>query len=168
MRTPWDGVVEWRSIPSQNGYIAGSDGTIVSLVGQYNKKIKKIKSHIDKTGYSRVNVNGRSRLTHKLVADAFGLNGMIDHIDRNRGNASLVNLRQCTRSQNMANMITRNKTGFKGVSMLKTGKYSANIRVLGKLIPLGSFHTPEQAHMAYRDAASKYFGEFAFFDSVKP
>jgi len=35
------------------------------------------------------------------------------------------------------------------------------IRVDGKLLHLGYFATPEQAHAAYTAGARKYFGEFA-------
>ena len=53
----------------------------------------------------------------------------------------------------------------KGVYLIKqSGKYKAAIKPDGKNIYLGSFHTPEEAHEAYKVAAVKYYGEFARFE----
>ena len=46
---------------------------------------------------------------------------------------------------------SKNKTGFKGVS--KAGrKYLASISINGQHVKLGSFDTPEQAHVAFLEA----------------
>ena len=48
----------------------------------------------------------------------------------------------------------KNKTGFKGVS--KSGrKYLASISINGQRVNLGSFDTPEQAHVAFLEAEKK-------------
>lgn len=74
----------------------------------------------------------------------------------------IANLRQATRSQNMANARQKanNTSGFKGVHFLR-GKWQAQIQIGGRRIHLGCYLTPEVAHMAYRIAAKKHFGEFA-------
>lgn len=52
------------------------------------------------------------------------------------------------------------KTGFKGVSFHKSSKkYQAQIKAKGKMISLGLFPTPEEAHEAYMKAAAEHFGE---------
>lgn len=158
--------VEWRSIPGLPRYAAGSNGVIVSFCGQYGRGVRSLTPHIDATGYQRVNVAGRARLTHKLVASAFGLAGMVDHRDRDRSNPALRNLRCATRSQNGANMATRNKLGVKGVHPAYGGKYRAVIRVAGKLHNLGSFPDIPTAQAAYKAAAAKAFGVFACCESA--
>lgn len=56
-------------------------------------------------GYQRVNLDGRHRYIHRLVADAFfaGEHDGIDvnHIDGNRLNNDLTNLEWCTRKENI-------------------------------------------------------------------
>jgi hypothetical protein len=54
-----------------------------------------------------------------------------------------------------------NKIGLKGMSIRPNGRYQARIRVDKKIIWLGTFDTPEEAHSAYVQAAKQHFGEFA-------
>lgn len=88
--------------------------------------------------------------------------GEVDHWDRNRSNDRFENLRLATRSTNMANTKRRshNTSGFKGVTRFAQ-KWRAKICVNNKEVHLGLHDTPEAAHEAYKDAAIKYFGEFA-------
>ena len=95
----------------------------------------------------------------------------VDHIDHNGLNNQKVNLRNCTRQQNMMNkaLTKRNKTKFKGVSTsMRNGqiKISADIKAEGRTIYLGRFKTLESAALAYNEAAVKYFGEFAYLNNV--
>lgn len=88
----------------------------------------------------------------------------VDHINGNGLDNRRGNLRLATGSQNQANRPTtkNNTSGYKGVSWhKKSKKWSARIRVHGKRISLGHYHTPEEAHKVYCAAADKYFGEFA-------
>ena len=86
----------------------------------------------------------------------------IDHIDGNRANNSIVNLRLATRSQNAANRKNwRNEV--KGIYKRKdTGMYLALIRKNKKRIFLGEFPTTQEASAAYNKAAEALHGEFAY------
>lgn len=91
----------------------------------------------------------------------------VDHKNQNRDSNWIDNLREATRSQNMANqgLTKRNTSGFKGVSFHKaSGKWIANIKANGKAIYLGLFVTAQEASAAYRTAALEFFGEFAAFE----
>lgn len=91
-------------------------------------------------------------------------NYILDHIDGNRANNKLSNLREATQSQNCANAKLRsnNTSGFKGVYYHpKTGKWKSQIKKDGVSRHLGLFPTPEEAHKAYVKAAKELFGEFA-------
>lgn len=90
-------------------------------------------------------------------------NGLIDHIDGNKSNNSLDNLRECTYSENFYNSNRRkdNSSGYKGVSMDKrSNKYRAYINVAGKQKGLGYYNTAEEAGEAYQKAAKELHGEF--------
>lgn len=118
-------------------------------------------------GYRVIGCNGNWVLAHRLAVlwmTGELPNGEVDHVDRNRSNNAWSNLRVVTHSQNQRNssMARRNKSGFKGVCQSPTkGKWCASIRVNGKSTHLGTFDQVEDAAQAYRNAAEKYYGEFA-------
>jgi hypothetical protein len=88
----------------------------------------------------------------------------IDHIDGNRCNNALSNLRLATPSQNQMNSKPRSSTGIKGVGLLPSGSYRARIYPFGPgggKIELGCFPTLEEAAEARMVASVKYFGEFS-------
>lgn len=92
----------------------------------------------------------------------------VDHRDLNKHNNIWTNLREATKSQNMANvgLIKSNASGLKGVSRYRAGEsygkpWQACIGKDGKSNHLGHFATKEEAHAAYCEAAERFFGEFA-------
>lgn len=86
----------------------------------------------------------------------------IDHIDGDKANNRISNLRLATKSQNKANEKLRrdNSSGFKGAKP-HMGRWQARIFVGGKRMSLGYYSTAAQAHEAYLNAARLHFGEFA-------
>lgn len=83
----------------------------------------------------------------------------LDHINGDKLDNRIVNLRLANRSQNNANTRCRSKVGMKGVVEIK-GKYRAGITISRQFHHLGMFDTPEQAHEAYLAKARQAFGEF--------
>lgn len=114
-------------------------------------------------GYRVTSFNGREYGVHQLVWlwwHGRAARGHIDHINLDRADNRIENLRECSPSENMANRRKQanNSSGLKGVSYHKAaGKWRATI----KLRHLGLFETPEAAHAAYCAAAADEFGEFA-------
>jgi len=114
------------------------------------------------TGYVVISIGYRLYMAHRLAW--FYVHGtwpdkFIDHIDMNKTNNSLKNLRAATKSQNQANTLVRrdSKSGVKCVRFdRKRNKYKALI--LGKQI--GRFNTVEEATAAYAKAAADMFGEY--------
>lgn len=85
----------------------------------------------------------------------------IDHIDMNRANNRLENLREASYEQQSAN---RKGMGayLKGVTFDKaTKRFVAQITISGKNKFIGRFNTEIEAHQAYMDVAIKIHGEFA-------
>lgn len=130
----------------------------------HNASNGKPVGHFDERGYVSVNVNGKSYRAHRLAwLYVYGKmpENEIDHIDGDRGNNKIDNLRDVTRSVNCLNMpkTGRNNTGFKGVDYFKPAElYRARIVKNGKRMFLGYFKTPEEAHKAYCDAGGIYHG----------
>lgn len=89
--------------------------------------------------------------------------GHIDHIDGNPKNNRIANLRVATSQTNQRNrkISKSNKSGFKGVHQVASGKWVAMICVDYKSRSLGHFNTAEEAHARYMEEARKLYGEFA-------
>jgi hypothetical protein len=76
----------------------------------------------------------------------------IDHIDGDRSNNRIVNLREVTKQQNLFNNHIA-----KGYSFNKrANKYKSQIYLNRKNIYLGLFNTEEEARNSYLDAKEKY------------
>ena len=88
----------------------------------------------------------------------------IDHINQNKWDNRIENLRLCSRSENTGNVGLRstNTSGFRGVWFVEhCQKWRACIKENGKSRHLGYFNTAEEASIAYNIAAVEHFREFA-------
>jgi len=87
----------------------------------------------------------------------------IDHINQNKHDNRIENLRACSVSQNMANTNGwSNKSLPKGVS--KNGKnFTARIMYNLKQIRLGTYKTPEEAYEVYKNKSLELHKEFSSF-----
>lgn len=86
-----------------------------------------------------------------------------DHINGNTLDNRKENLRICSKKENQRNCRKHkdNKTGFKGIYYQKGAKkYHSQISVNSKIIYLGLFNSPVDAHAAYCQASAKYHGDF--------
>ena len=95
----------------------------------------------------------------------------IDHINGDRTDNRIVNLREATGSENQGNRkIHEGGTSkYKGVSWKKQySKWVAKIVVNHKNIHLGYYDNEEKAALAYNKAALEYFGEFAKINIIEP
>lgn len=83
----------------------------------------------------------------------------IDHINGNRSDNRIVNLRDVSHHENMKNVRTpvTNTSGHIGVTLFKpNGKWVAGIKVNGKRLYLGYFDTIEEAVAVRKAAEAKY------------
>jgi hypothetical protein len=118
-------------------------------------------------GYRHITVFGRQLLAHRLAwlyVHGRWPAAQIDHINGNRDDNRITNLREAIPSQNSHNskLPVTNTSGFKGVSWhVRHRKWIASIRLESKLRYLGSFDNVEDAARAYAEASKKLHGEFA-------
>lgn len=88
----------------------------------------------------------------------------VDHINGIKFDNRIINLRECSSSQNKANVGLHytNNSGFKGVSWRKANsKWKAQIQKNKKTIYLGCYENIEDAAKAYQEASKIHYGEFA-------
>jgi hypothetical protein len=115
---------------------------------------------IDKYGYLCIGVGKKVYKAHRLAWLYFyGTfpNGQIDHINQNKTDNRIENLRIVTNSENCQNIKqprSDNKLKTKGV-IIKSKKFYAQIQVRGKKISLGYYHTIEEAAAVYQEAKSR-------------
>lgn len=126
---------------------------------------------LNRAGYTIIGIPGHGQLFAHRLAWAY-VNGPvpagmeIDHIDGDVANNAIPNLRLATSSQQKQNkrVQSNNRCGLKGAyyhACHKGKKWRSQIKVGDKLIFLGYFHAPEEAHAAYAAACEKHFGQFA-------
>jgi hypothetical protein len=125
----------------------------------------KIAGYLAPAGHRAVAIGHTQYRAHRLVwlyAHGEPVPDLVDHIDRNKLNNRISNLRAATKSENGANMRIRdaNVAGVKGVGVRK-GRFRARITLYGKDHHLGYFDTLEEAAISRRDAAKRLHGEFA-------
>lgn len=120
------------------------------------------KSH----GYIILRINARQYLAHRVAwLYVYGSwpNLQIDHINLNRSDNRICNLRLASHADNKHNEGVRrnNRSGFKGVGWCsKTGRWRARCHLNGKTHTLGNFDTPQEASEAYNKFAMKHHGVF--------
>lgn len=112
--------------------------------------------------YYETMVDGHKGLIHRFIwvwhHGAIPPSHYIDHIDHNRSNNRIENLRLVIFAENYRNLsISKaNTSGYVGVSRHRN-KWEAKLRAEGKTIHLGRFDTPQEAAAA-RHAANVIFG----------
>jgi hypothetical protein len=121
----------------------------------------------DEKGYLRVPIHGKNYRVHRVCFAIYHgrwPDKQVDHIDGDKANNKIGNLREATNSQNQMNRgaAVNNTSGYKGVHFNKAAKkWHAQIRKKGKNIYLGVFDDPHDAYLAYCQAADKIHGQFA-------
>lgn len=123
---------------------------------------------IGRSGYFQGAIFGRVYKAHRviwLLHTGAWPTLEIDHINGDKLDNRIRNLREASRAENCRNKgITRaNTSGFKGVYWDRSRlKWAAVIRDReGKQINLGAFSSPETAHAAYCEVSAIYHGEFS-------
>lgn len=122
-------------------------------------------SQFDK--YWRIVICGKTLLAHRIIwflhRNRFP-EADLDHIDNNKLNNKIENLREATRSQNNMNTppTKRNTSGVKNVSFHKRQKkWQVRVQVNRKMINFGYCEDLELAELVAVEAREKYHGNYA-------
>ena len=155
----------YKTITNYENYEVSNLGNIRNI------KTNKLLNPFLKHGYYHVDLynNGMSKhfRLHRLVALHFLENKenkpCIDHINNNRLDNNIENLRFSTVQENNWNtgLLPKNKTGIKGVSFdKKKNKWRVQISINRKKIHVGYYTNIDDAKQARINIANKLFGEF--------
>ena len=144
-----DGDLYWKISPSKQIKIGAKAGNTKS------------------NGYLRVGINYKQYSLHRLIFMMHHgyVPDYIDHIDGDKANNRIENLRAASHSENLYNrkFQKNNTSGVKGVSYEKQykKKWKAKISVDGKEMSIGRFETLEEAKKAIKATREKLHGFFA-------
>ena len=140
-------------------------GDFFWLKSQGGPKKGDMAGSISSNGYRYISFDRRRFLAHRLAwfcSHGRDPEASIDHINGNKLDNRICNLRLASQTQNLGNQRGRrnNPAGYKGVTKVKWG-WMARIQFQGRQIYLGLFSSAQAAHAAYCRAAVELFGEFA-------
>ncbi len=137
-----------------------------------NDKTGRIMKKSNKDGYKVIGLTDvygiyKHKRIHRLIAEAFIPNPdnkpFIDHINNQKDDNRIDNLRWCTPSENSGNtqLPYNNTSGLKGVYFLKsTKKWRAQITINGINKNLGNYTNKEDALKARLKKSVEIYGEF--------
>ena len=156
----------YKTVEGFENYEVSNLGNIKNKgTGRILKQTNNGKNYLKVRLYN--NKTSRTIKVHKLVAKMFLENPenkpYVDHIDNNRLNNNLINLRYATCKENSQNatISKTNTSSVKGVSYCNVkNKYRARVCVDGVSIHLGYFNTLEEAKTARINKVNQVFGEF--------
>lgn len=134
---------------------APETGELTRKVTLGNSKAGTVITTTSTCGYIRVLIDGHRYYVHQVAwVYVYGSwpDSQIDHIDNDKTNNQISNLRVCTASENCLNqrrVRVNNQLGLHGVHKLPSGKYRAQIQVQGVKLNLGLFSNSAEASQAY-------------------
>lgn len=130
---------------------------------------------IDQEGYRIVTIKGRGYPAHRLIwLMVHGeLPRMLDHVNRDRDDNRISNLRLCNEIQNAANAKApcTNTSGYRGVYYEpERGLWRARIRYVEngvrKRLAIGRYTTAEEAAIHYNLHLKSMHADFALLNKV--
>jgi hypothetical protein len=117
-------------------------------------------------GYKVLGINGKNYLNHRLIFMMHHgfIPKIIDHVNGNKQDNRIENLRQATRPQNAYNAKAHsdNLTGYKNINFLpKTNKFHVQLQINGKKKHFGDYFDIEVAKFVAEIMRHKYHNKFS-------
>lgn len=134
-------------------------GLLTWIINRKSVKIGFIAGTLCDTGYISVTLDMKRYKAHRLVwlyVHGEFPKECLDHINRDRADNRIDNLREVTNAENQQNKQFKSTGRLLGCHKLnKSEKFYSCIRFEGKNLRLGVFDTEEGAHQAYVSAKRK-------------
>jgi hypothetical protein len=134
-------------------------GTLVSKDGKVLRDLRK-------DGYVQLYIENQRQYAHRVAWRLYygeWPDRSIDHIDGNKSNNKISNLRLADMSQQKANarINSNNTSGYRGVHWnTAANKFQALLKHRGRAYHLGLFATAKEAHVAYQKKFNEIYGKF--------
>lgn len=143
---------EWKPVVGYEGlYKISNLGNVVKNNGVMVSKIETDKGYLSVN--LRKNFSSKLHKIHRLVSYAFIPNPhnkpQVDHIDGNKQNNHVDNLRWCTQRENIEFHIN-DGAGYKGIYQTKHGRYLVRVWVGDKKKNVATFKTKLQAEDCFQ------------------
>ena len=115
--------VVWKPLKINENYLVSNTGNVA------NKKTQKILNGTFRNGYKRVTIGNKVYSVHILVYETFkgAVHGVIDHIDGNKLNNNIDNLRDVSQSKNMKNAVRNGHS-----SQIKVQQLDNNFNIINE------------------------------------
>ena len=135
-----DGSLVWTTDPNETGF-GGVSGRIAGKVSSGGYRIVRLRRNGKRLELSAHRII--YYMHHKMLPN------ILDHIDRDRLNNKIDNLRGVTASQNSRNRTKSKSRKYIGTCQSSSGKYHASVSVNGARIYLGTYKCEMLAAKAY-------------------
>jgi hypothetical protein len=157
---------EWKEVPGYEGIYEVSDAGDIRSIKGFGYKDRKISKH--RNGYLQIMLHRNkvsiNHMVHRLVMSAFvGPSELaVDHINGEKTDNRLSNLRYCTdrQNQNFGNKSFKvaKSSKYIGVTWNETSrKWQASININGRRQHLGVFDDEHEASECYQDALKDFY-----------
>ena len=167
---------EWKEHPSYECILVSNFGNIKSKITNnlYTQRLRR-DGYQDASIYLGRNLGKKRRalvLVHRLVAQTFLPNPnnlpFIDHINRDKTDNNVENLKWASRSTNNHNRIFKKTSIYKGVSWNKTfEKWQSAVQRNKKRYHCGYFDDEHEAAEAYNSKAIELYGDNASLNTIR-
>lgn len=147
------------------------DGILIRKIGRVNE-IGQIAGCVHKgTGYIHIKIKKKAYKAHRLIFLYHHgyMPEFVDHIDGNKKNNRIDNLRAATKEENCRNQKIRstNTSGYKGVKWVKhCKKWQVEVCKNYKQIRIGMYEDLELAGLVAVEATELIHGSFSAYKGV--
>ena len=127
-------------------------------------KIGDVVGCLGSDGYWSIQIDGKRYNEHRLVwlyQRGKWPKNQLDHINRDRSDNRLINLREATNQQNCCNKAGRNRIGYKNIYPTTSGNYQVQCILDNTTHCLGTYKTISEAVTIRNKWIEENYGEFA-------